>query len=216
MTYTNYTKKFKKNNGFIYILFINFILQLLFIYIKMYILNYLIILIHNFLKDVVKIKKSIIPGITILSVITIAMLFSAEYTPLTLIFLFITSITGGICILRYKTVCYLMSYIFVSVTTLFIIPDVTLLYIALFGIYPIVKLYIEKSHKILIEYIMKFIYWNISLVALYIIIRAVDNIYLWDFNGVMLWFVGIILLAFYDIMFSLVINALRKMYSKYL
>jgi len=152
-----------------------------------------------------------------MSALCVIFILCAKYVPnLTLAFLFAASITVGICILRYKTLCAFVSYAVTSLITLFIVPDVSLLFTVLFGIYPIIKLYIEKLRNIVTEYIIKFVFANIFLVALYVVLKATETVHIWDFGLALLWIVGIVALLFYDLMFTVVINAFYKSYYKYL
>lgn len=168
-------------------------------------------------RSVITIKTNKIAGGGVMSALCIVFLFCAKYVPnLTLAFLFAASITVGICILRYKTACALISYVAVSAITIFIIPDISLLFIVLFGIYPVIKLYIEKIRNITVEYVIKFVFANIFLTALYIVLKAVDEVHFWDFGLPLLWIAGVLALLFYDLMFTVVINAFHKSYYKYL
>lgn len=62
-------------------------------------------------------------------------------------------------------------YLAVTIIGFFIIPDKTviLLYAFLFGLYGIVKYYIERLNKIPLEMLLKFIFFNISLGIMYFI-----------------------------------------------
>jgi len=66
------------------------------------------------------------------------------------------------------------------------------------------------------EYIIKFVFANIFLVALYVVLKATETVHIWDFGLALLWIVGIVALLFYDLMFTVVINAFYKSYYKYL
>ncbi len=174
-------------------------------------------LVADNLKGVIKIKTNKITGGGISSALCVIMLLGAKFVPnLTLAFLFAASITIGICILKYKTLCALLAYVATSVVTVFIVPEMSLLFSVLFGIYPIIKLYIEKLKNIVAEYVIKFVFANVFLVALYVVLKAVDRVHIWDFGLPLLWIVGIVALLFYDLMFTVVINAFYKSYYKYL
>jgi len=96
-------------------------------------------------------------------------------------------------------------YTAASVLSLIIIPDKIgiIPYIFFFGIYPLVKLYIEKVRNIIIEYIIKFVYFNASIAAALLLLRL-----LFEFTPVVsmsLWILipGLQVVFFiYDYVFS--------------
>lgn len=164
-------------------------------------------------------KTHKVAGGGICAAMCMVMLFAASFIPnVKIAFMFASSIVVGICILRYKTAAAVVLYMAVSLLSLFIIPNkfISLAFAAIFGIYPILKLYIEKLKNITAEYIIKFVVWNIQLVAMYIILKALGQDSFWDFGMFVLWIAGIFLLCFYDFAFGIVINAFYKTYSKYL
>lgn len=170
-------------------------------------------------KVVVKIKTNKITGGGVSAALCVVMLFLASFVPnLKLAFLFASSITMAICLLRYKTLCAFSSYLAASAVSIFVLPDefVALAFFVLFGNYPIIKLYIEKIRNITIEYILKFLAANVYLFAIYIVLKALGEKAFFDFNLFVLYLAGIVLLLFYDLVFGFVINAFYKTYSKYL
>lgn len=56
-----------------------------------------------------------------------------------------------------------MFFVSTSLLSLIIVPDKLILvpYVVFFGIYGIVKYYIEKLNKLALEYVLKFIYFNL-------------------------------------------------------
>ena len=120
------------------------------------------------------------------------------------------------CVLKLATT--LACYIATSVIAIFILPNkfIGMAFFVLFGNYPIIKLYIEKTKNIIVECVVKFAVANIYLIAVYVILRALESYSIFDFNIYLLYFVGIILLLFYDLTFSFVINAFYKSYYKFL
>ncbi len=147
------------------------------------------------------------------------MLFAASFIPnIKIAFMFASSLVMGICILRYKTAVAAVVYAAVSLLSLFIIPNklISLIFVSVFGIYPIIKLYIEKLSNITVEYVIKFIVWNIQLVVLYVIFCALGQDSFRDFGMLLVWIAGLFILCLYDFAFGIVINAFYKTYSKYL
>jgi len=168
---------------------------------------------------VIVIKTKRITGGGICAALCIIMLLLSSYVPnLKLAFLFAASLVIGICILRYRLATAIMCYIATSAIAVFLLPNkfVGLAFLGLFGNYPIIKLYIEKTRKIVVEYIVKFILANIYLVLIYIVMVALESTEIFDFSIYLLYFAGIALLLFYDLAFSFVINAFYKSYYKYL
>lgn len=167
----------------------------------------------------IPIKTSKVTGGGICAALCVVFLFLASFIPnLTLAFMFASSMVMGVCILRYKTGASVACYLAASLVSLFTIPDkfVGLGFFVLFGNYPIIKLYIERIRNIVIEYVLKFFAANIYLFAVYVVLKALGEEAFFDFNIVLLYFVGILLLLFYDLVFGFVINAFNKTYYKYL
>ena len=167
----------------------------------------------------IAIKTNKITGGGICAALSIIMLMLSSVIPnLKLAFLFASSIIVGICLLRYKLATTLACYIATSVIAIFILPNkfIGMAFFVLFGNYPIIKLYIEKTKNIIVEYVVKFAVANIYLIAVYVILRALESYSIFDFNIYLLYFVGIVLLLFYDLTFSFVINAFYKSYYKFL
>ena len=122
----------------------------------------------------------------------------------------------GVCILRYRSLVAFVTYFAVSVLGLFLAPKCAGYYIVLFGIYPLLKLYIEKVRNIAIEYVLKFIIWNIHLAGLYVVLNALGQGSLLNIATFWIWLCGIVLMVIYDLVFGIVINAFYSTYSKYL
>jgi len=169
-------------------------------------------------KVVFKIKTNKIAGGGICAALCLAFLFGGSFIPAKLAILFITSIIMGVCILRYRGSAAFAAYFAVSVLSVFILPNKLMAwsYAALFGIYPLIKLYIEKMRSIVAEYIAKFIVWNLHLVALYVVLSAFGQNSLMDLGTFWAYFAGIIMLLAYDLVFGICINSLYKTYYKYL
>ncbi len=170
-------------------------------------------------KVVIKIKTSKLAGGGISTALCLIMLFLSSFVPnLKIAFLFASSITVGICILKYKLGVSLICFIAASLLSLFILPNkfVSLAFFVLFGNYPIVKLYIEKLKNIVFEYILKFIAANIYMFLIYVVLKALGEQAFFDFSPYILYTAGIVLLLFYDLAFGFVINAFYKSYYKYL
>lgn len=77
----------------------------------------------------------------------------------------------------------ILAYIASSLIILFIAePESKLLYVCLFGYYPILKSVIERINKLFIEWLLKIIVFNASVLVAYLLFSKVFNISLDDFN----------------------------------
>ncbi len=163
-------------------------------------------------------KRNAVSGGGICAALCIALLFAATYLPAKIAFVFATSIVMGICILRYRTKTALISYIAVSVISLFLVPNkvVGFAYIVIFGIYPIIKLYIEKIRNIITEYILKAIVWNIHIFFSYVVLVALGQNTLFNIGQFWIWLCVMVVFLAYDLVFGIVINSFYRTYSKYL
>lgn len=163
-----------------------------------------------------EIKTNKISGGGICAALCMVFLYLSTILPAKAAFLFASSIVMGICILRYKTLTAFLTYFAVSALGLFLAPKCAGYYIVLFGIYPVFKLYIEKIKNITIEYMLKFMIWNIHLTGLYIVLNALGQGTLLNIATFWIWLCGISLMVIYDLVFGIVINAFYSTYSKYL
>lgn len=71
-----------------------------------------------------------------------------------------------------------MIYAAVSLLSIFIAPDkeAAVMYILILGYYPVVKKYIEKINKLVIEWILKLVLFNITVIAAWCIVMYVLQI----------------------------------------
>lgn len=122
----------------------------------------------------------------------------------------------GVCILRYKAPTAFTTYFVVSILGLFLAPKCAGYYIVLFGIYPLIKLFIERIRNIVIEYIIKFAVWNVNIYGMYIFLNALGQGSLFDLGTFWIWLCAIAVMLIYDLLFGIFINAFYSTYSKYL
>lgn len=66
----------------------------------------------------------------------------------------------------------LLVYIAVSIMSIFITPDreASMMFIAFFGHYPILKLFLERIKPRVLEYVLKIVCFNVCIVAAYLVI----------------------------------------------
>ncbi len=162
------------------------------------------------------IKTNRISGGGICAALCLVIIYLSTILPAKAALLFASSIVMGVCILRYKTMTSFITYFAVSVVGLFLAPRCIGYFIVLFGIYPLLKLHIERIKNIVIEYIIKFFVWNIHLVGLYIVLSALGQGTILNIATFWIWLCAIALMVIYDLVFGIVINAFYSTYSKYL
>ncbi|MBR5507964.1 MAG: hypothetical protein IKV88_07965 [Clostridia bacterium] len=167
-------------------------------------------------KGALEIRTKKVSGGGICAALCMVLLYLSTVLPAKAAILFATSIVMGICILRYKSLTAFLTYFAVSALGLFLAPKCAGYYIVLFGIYPLLKLYIERIKNIIVEYIIKFVVWNIHLTGLYIVLNALGQGALLNIATFWIWLCGIVLMLIYDLVFGIVINAFYSTYSKYL
>lgn len=115
----------------------------------------------------------------------------------------------------------IFTYIVTSVLCLiFAEPEAKLMYLLLFGYYPILKSVIERISNRLVQYVLKFIVFNAAIVAVYFILNKILGMPLDDFGPLGKW--GMIAFAvlanitfyYYDIVLVRVANLyLRKIHK---
>ena len=108
------------------------------------------------------------------------------------------------------------SYAAASVLALLLCEkEASMMFVAFFGYYPVLKAYIERIPNRILEYIVKFLLFNIATVAAYSVIIYVFGIPmegLGDFGKYTLY----ILLASFNLMFLVYDMALTKLYPAYM
>jgi uncharacterized membrane protein len=100
----------------------------------------------------------------ILAAITVVFLFLAAVLPTSkLSFYALSSFIVAIIMVEYGTRAGVVFYILTSVLALLVVPDKIRVvpYIVFFGIYGIIKFHAEKINKIVLEYLLKIVYFNI-------------------------------------------------------
>lgn len=86
----------------------------------------------------------------------------------------LASLLCAICVSNHGVRYGLAMYIGTSILALLFLPGklFALLYVLFAGYYPIVKLYIEKINKLWVEWVLKFLFFNLTLALIYIIARV--------------------------------------------
>lgn len=114
-------------------------------------------------------KASNIAQSGILVALTLAVLYSASLLPIsTLSILTIASCLIPVSIIRTSIKNTILVYLSCSILSFFFIPlNIALLYTSFFGIYGILKYFIEKLNNLIYEIIIKLIVFNILLFFIY-------------------------------------------------
>lgn len=157
-------------------------------------------------------------GITVALILVLMYLGSLmRFNKLSIMFL--ASVLIALLIFRYGVKYGIIAYVSCSVFGVLLVPDksIALLFIVFSGLYPIVKLFIERIRNIGLETVLKLIYISLSFSGFYYLIRLnivdieslkrsfIDKNPLSDLGGIMIFFAIIILVALffiYDILLS--------------
>jgi len=97
--------------------------------------------------------------------------------------------------------------------SIIIVPEKTAVipYLIFFGLYGIVKFYIEKLKKVVFEYILKFLYFNISIAVVWFTVSSLFELVLPE--GMPWWILVVaaeIVFFIYDIVYTLFIKYYRE------
>ncbi|NME82719.1 hypothetical protein [Clostridium sp. SM-530-WT-3G] len=162
-----------------------------------------------------KAKKIAESGILI--ALTIIVLYAASILPVSkLTVLTIASCFIPIAIMQTSLKNTIVIYVASSLLSLFLIPiNIALSYILFFGIYGIIKYYIEKSKNLIIEIILKLIIFNILCSIIYF---TVKNIFILP-STLPVWIIVIgaqAIFLVYDYALSLIINYFYDRFHKYI
>lgn len=101
-------------------------------------------------------------------------------------------------------------YAATSLVALAIVPDkltVVLPYAIFFGLYGIIKYYIERLNNIAIEYVLKFVYFNICVAVAFFSVKSIFGYILEIKISVWIIIAGLELAFFvYDYVYTLIVN----------
>ena len=109
----------------------------------------------------------------ILIALTLAVLYSASVLPIsTLSILTVASCLIPISIIRTSLKHSILIYLSSSILSFFLVPiNIWILYSLFFGIYGMIKFFIEKLDNLIYEIILKLLAFNILLYIIYIIFK---------------------------------------------
>lgn len=155
----------------------------------------------------------------ILTALTVVSVFFADIMPTNTLSLYaLSSFFVSVVLIEIGVKASWVFYFATSLLSFIIVPDKTMVipFISFFGVYGIIKHYLEKCSNRAVEYIIKIIFFNANVVLAYFLIKALFEAQTL-FRGAPLWAVLIILQVIflvYDYIYTLFIqyyvNKLRK------
>ena len=153
----------------------------------------------------------------ILIALTIAVLYSTSLLPIsTLSILTIASCLIPISIIRTSLKNTILVYISCSILSFFLVPiNMALLYTLFFGVYGIIKFFIEKLDNLIYEIIVKLLVFNVLLFSIYILFKLFIGLNI----GISLWIVALIAQAaflLYDYALTIIISYFLNKINKHI
>ncbi|MGN0144468.1 MAG: hypothetical protein ACI398_05750 [Clostridium sp.] len=118
-------------------------------------------------------KSSNIAQSGIIIALSLAILYSTSLLPIsTLSILTLASCLIPISIIRTSLKNTILIYLSVSILSFFLVPiNIAVLYTLFFGVYGIIKFFIEKLHNLIPEILLKLAAFNILLFSIYMIFK---------------------------------------------
>ena len=153
----------------------------------------------------------------ILIALTIIILYLNLLLPIsTISILTLASLLIPIALIRGSMKSAILVYISSSIIGLFLIPiNIILLYILFFGIYGIVKYFIEKINNMPLEILFKFIFFNIILFISFFIFKTFISIQITKLPIGLFWIMAQVVFLIFDYALSLLITFyLEKIHTK--
>lgn len=153
----------------------------------------------------------------ILIALTIIILYLNLLLPIsTISILTLASLLIPIALIRGSMKSAILVYISSSIIGLFLIPiNIILLYILFFGIYGIVKYFIEKINNMPLEILFKIIFFNIILFISFFIFKTFISIQITKLPISLFWIMAQVVFLIFDYALSLLITFyLEKIHTK--
>lgn len=144
----------------------------------------------------------------IITALTLAILYSASIIPIsTLSILTVASCLIPISIIRTSIKNTILVYIASSILSFFLVTiNIAIYYILFFGIYGIIKYFIEKIRNILIELVLKLVSFNMLLSVIYFIgtnlLINLDT----KFPIYIVWIIAQVVFLIYDYALTIIIS----------
>ena len=150
--------------------------------------------------------------------LTVVILYAASILPIsTLSILTVASCLIPISIIRTSIKNTILVYIASSVLSIFLVPtDIALYYTLFFGVYGIIKHYIEKIRNLPLELLLKLITFNILLGLNYLIVKNFLGILSPEFPLYVLWLATQVIFLVYDYALTLIISFFLNRFHKHI
>ena len=149
--------------------------------------------------------------------LTIIILYLNLLLPIsTLSILTLASLLVPIALMRGSMKSAILVYVASSIIGFFILPiNIIILYILFFGIYGIVKYYIEKINKLPLEILLKLIFFNIIFFISFFIFKSFIAIEITKLPIWLFWIIAQIVFLVFDYALTLLISFyLEKIHTK--
>lgn len=153
----------------------------------------------------------------IIIALTLIILYSSNLLPIsTLSILTLASCLIPICILRTSIKNAILVYIACSILSFLIVPlNIALLYTLFFGIYGLIKAFIEKLNKRSLELVIKLCSFNILVVILYFISSSILTTLNIKMPLFIIWIISQAAFILYDYALTLIISYyLNKLHKR--
>lgn len=165
-------------------------------------------------------KAKVISLSSILIALSIIFLYISSILPTNkLTFLTLASCLIPVAIVTLSSKSAILIYFGVSILGLIFIPyNTILIYILFFGIYGIVKNFIEKKRNLFQEIILKIIFFNIMLIISSTIFKLLigNAIFLSNIPIILIWLLAQIVFLVYDYALTIVISFYLNNILKYI
>ena len=154
----------------------------------------------------------------LLVALTLVILYATSVIPIsTLSILTVASCLIPISIIRTSIKNTILVYIASSILSFFLVPtNIALYYTLFFGVYGIIKYFIEKAKNIPLEIFLKLISFNILLGIIYFITKSFLVVISPDLPLWILWLGAQIVFLVYDYALTLAISYFLRRFNKYI
>ena len=154
----------------------------------------------------------------LLVALTLVILYATSVIPIsTLSILTVASCLIPISIIRTSIKNAILVYIASSILSFFLVKtNIALYYTLFFGVYGIIKYFIEKAKNIPLEILLKLISFNILLAIIYFITKSFLVVISPDLPLWILWLGAQIVFLVYDYALTLAISFFLKRFNKHI
>ena len=154
----------------------------------------------------------------LLVALTLVILYATSVIPIsTLSILTVASCLTPISIIRTSIKNTILVYIASSILSFFLVPtNIAIYYTSFFGVYGIIKYFIEKAKNIPLEIFLKLISFNILLGIIYFITKSFLVVISPDLPLWILWLGAQIVFLVYDYALTLAISFFLRRFNKYI